>query len=145
MTGMFRLSVWHPATEPASATPIAIRRQFIRLIGRLLCASHSSEQRLVPIRVLIYVGSRQYDQIETRICVRDGERAWRSRRREGIAFCKVPGGDPTQDDLDRLCFRAFKGLVVERTAPVEGRHLMRGVGVLLRRRPDHVEKELRLD
>jgi hypothetical protein len=33
MMGMIRLSLWHPTTEPASATLIAIRTQFIRLIG----------------------------------------------------------------------------------------------------------------
>src|ERR1700722_100777 len=36
------------------------------------------------------------------IYVRKRERAWRSRRRDGIAFRKPPGGDPPQDDLDRL-------------------------------------------
>jgi hypothetical protein len=36
------------------------------------------------------------------IYIRNGERAWRSRRREGIAFRKPPGGDPPQNDLDRL-------------------------------------------
>src|SRR3984957_20315242 len=44
MRGMFRLSLWHPATKPASTTLVAIRKQFIRLIGRLLCASRKPPQ-----------------------------------------------------------------------------------------------------
>src|SRR3984885_16257362 len=62
-----------------------------------------------------------------------------------VSFDERIRGDATQDDLDRLALRAFKGLVVERAALVESGHLMRGVGVLLRCRPDHVEEELRLD
>src|SRR5271165_4094144 len=48
-----------------------------------------------------------------------------------------------EDRLDHLGLGPLEGGVVERLAAVEARHLVRRVGVLLGRRPDHVEEHLR--
>src|SRR5208283_5435460 len=52
---------------------------------------------------------------------------------------------PAYDRVDHLPLGELEGVVVEGTAAVERRDLVRGVGILLGRRPDHVEQHLWLD